>query len=125
MVMPNPKRITVEEYRAEQAKPRRRKYGNTPTVVDGIRFDSKREASRHSELKLMEKAGEISDLRRQIRYLLEVNGILICTFVADHVYRKRGETALTIEDSKGVRTRAFVIKSKLMLAVHGIVVQEV
>lgn len=106
--MPNAKRVTAEEYRAEQAKPRRRKYGNTPTVVDGIRFDSLREANRYSELKLMERAGEISDLRLQVRYQLCVNGVKVCTYVADFVYVRDGITV--VSDAKGVRTRDYILE---------------
>ena len=57
----------------------RNKYGNKKTVVDGITFDSRKEAKRYQELKLLEKAGEIKDLRRQVKYELipsqKINGI--------------------------------------------------
>lgn len=47
------------------------KYGNIKTVIDGIKFDSKRESERYLELKLLEKAGEISDLKLQPRFILQ------------------------------------------------------
>lgn len=47
-----------------------RKYRNKKVEVDGILFDSKKEANRYMELKLLEKAGEITDLKRQVRYEL-------------------------------------------------------
>lgn len=100
-----------------------RKYRNVPTVVDGIRFDSKREAARWSELKLLEKAGKIEDLQRQARYELRVNGALICHYNADFIYIENGQRI--VEDAKGVRTREYKLKKKLMKAVHGIDIVEV
>lgn len=107
-------------------KPKRpRKYRNKPCSVDGIRFDSKAEMRRYCNLKNLEMAGEISDLRLQVKYPLEVNGSLVCTYVADFVYRigKSGETV--VEDAKGgkaTETAVFRIKSKLMRAIHGITI---
>lgn len=104
------------------AAPKQSKYRNKPQVVDGVRFDSKRELARWRELQLMERAGKISDLRRQITYRLDVNGVHICRYIADFVYTRDGEE--TVEDSKGKRTREFIHKKRLMLACHGIVVEE-
>jgi hypothetical protein len=98
------------------------KYRNKPTTVDGIRFASMKEARRWDELKLLERAGEIADLKRQQPFALKVNGRLICTYVADAVFRdvKTGETV--IEDVKSPITRknpTYRIKAKLMAALHG------
>lgn len=100
-----------------------RKYRNIPTEVDGIRFDSKREAARWSQLKLMERAGYITDLERQVRYPLNVNGVQICNYICDFKYIRNG--APVVEDSKGVRTKDYIIKAKLMKAIHGLDVVEV
>jgi hypothetical protein len=98
-----------------------RKYRNVPTEVDGIRFSSKREAARYKELKLLEKAGEIFWLKLQPRYPLTVNGLHVCTYVADFEYRdKRLPLCPPVtEDAKGVRTRDFINKAKLFHAIYG------
>ena len=83
-----------------------RKYRNKKVEVDGILFDSKKEANRYMELKLLEKAGEQS-----------------CYYVADFVY-KEGEN-IVVEDTKGMRTKDYVIKRKLMLHKYGIRIKEV
>lgn len=100
---------------------RRSKFGNVKTVVDGVTFDSRREATRWGELKLLHRAGIIADLRRQVPYDLTVNGKLICKYIADFTYAIPGDPPeLVTEDSKGVVTPEFRLKSKLMEAVHGV-----
>lgn len=99
------------------------KYRNVPITVDGIFFPSKREARRWGELKLQERAKYITDLARQVKYRLEVNGQLVAIYIADFEYRRNG--VLVTEDSKGVRTKDYIIKAKLMCAIHGITVIEV
>lgn len=101
------------------------KYNAKPTVVDGIRFASKAEAKRYGELQLLVKAGTISGLELQPRYDLEVNGRLVCEYVADFRYRCHFDSKMVIEDVKGVKTPAYLLKKKLMLAVHGIEIVEV
>lgn len=103
--------------------PKRSKYGNRKTEVDGLIFDSAREAKRWSELRLLERAGRIADLKRQVRYALDVNGQPICHYVADFVYRADGQPV--VEDAKGFRTDVYKLKAKLMKAVHSITVVEV
>lgn len=95
------------------------KYRNKPTEVDGIKFASKREAVRYSQLKLLERAGEISELARQPRFPLTVEGRLICTYVADFFYKDARTQQGVIEDAKGVQTPAFKIKAKLFRAIYG------
>ena len=108
----------------------RSKYGNIATVVDGIRFASKREARRWQDLRLLEKAGEIRNLMRQVRYPLTVNGIRITTYIADYVYvplnriSKEWEFNDVVEDVKGVRTPVYKLKRALMFAIHGIKIVE-
>lgn len=99
------------------------KYRNKKTVVDGIKFDSQREATRYSVLKIMQAAGVISDLRLQVPYVINVNGLKICKYVADFVYIDRGREV--VEDVKGMKTPTYNLKKKLMKAVHGIEIQEV
>lgn len=70
--------------------PTRRKHGNVPTVIDGIRFDSKHEAQVWVDLKLREKAGEIRNLQRQVSFPLEVAGTRIQRWRADFVFWEQG-----------------------------------
>ena len=102
------------------------KYGNTKVKVDGVPFDSKREAARWRELRLLERAGEISDLRRQVRYELvpKLPGERPVDYIADFVYRDKNGNEV-VEDVKGVRTPVYVIKRKLMLWRHGVRIREV
>ncbi|QEL16774.1 DUF1064 domain-containing protein [Limnoglobus roseus] len=102
---------------------RKGKYNNTRTCVDGIWFDSKLEAARWQELLLLQKAGEITDLRRQVPYRLDVNGFLICRLIVDFTYLDSATGKLVTEDTKGVLTPECAIKLKLMRAIHGIDVQ--
>ncbi len=105
----------------------RPKYGNRKTVRDGITFDSKAEADRWSVLSVLAKTGHISDLERQIRYDLIVNGEKICSYVADFRYYDRRKGAPVVEDVKSgpTRTREYRLKKKLMRAIHGVDVTEV
>jgi hypothetical protein len=99
------------------------KYRAKPVVIDGLYFASTKEARRWAELKLMERAGYISDLKRQVRFAIDVNGVPICHYVADAVYQRKGEQV--VEDVKGVSTDTYKLKKKLMLAVHQIQIVEV
>jgi hypothetical protein len=102
------------------------KYGNKRMVVDGIRFDSKREAARWQELKLLERAGEIKGLERQVEYELipKQPGERAVKYIADFRYIDHdGKTV--VEDTKGVKTPVYILKRKLLLWVHGIRVVEV
>ena len=92
-------------------------------TYQGVVFASKAEMHRYQELRRMEQAGVIHNLERQVRYPLVVNGVKVCTYVADHRYEEGGETV--IEDCKGCVTQVYVIKRKLMAAVHGIEIREV
>ena len=101
------------------------KYGNVATVVDGRRFASKKEAARYQALRVLETAGAITALECQPSYRLEAHGWLICRYLADFRYVVAGTGQMVVEDVKGVRTPAFVLKKRLMLACHGIDVVEV
>lgn len=106
---------------------KRRKYGNVRTVVDGIAFDSKREARRWQELRLLEKAGEIGRLRRQVHFALTVRDQQIGRYIADFVFdeKNNGLWREVVEDVKGVRTELYRWKAKHMKAEHGIEIREV
>ena len=106
------------------------KYRNKPT--DG--YASKREAKRAAALRLMQEAGQIQGLREQVEFLLiprqtrpDGTAERSCSYWADFTYDEwaSGEWRRVVEDVKGMRTREYVIKRKLMLMVHGVAIREV
>jgi len=106
------------------------KYHNRKTEVDGITFDSKHEALRWVELKYMQRAGMISDLKRQVRFQLvppiRKDGKVVqraVDYVADFTYQQNGN--LVVEDAKGMKTDVYKIKKKLMLWLKNVEVKEV
>ena len=131
------------------------KLNNQKIVIDGIEFDSKKEGNRYCELKLLQRAGKISDLECQKRYELipaqyetvetgeyykvgakkgQPKTKQVCieqsvVYIADFVYQENGQTV--VEDVKGYRDPAsatyakFVLKRKMMLWIHGIKIQEI
>lgn len=101
------------------------KYGNIKTTTsDGITHDSIKEANRWCELKLLERAGFISDLRRQVKFeLLPKQGKLRAVhYIADFVYIKDGKQI--VEDVKGFRTQEYKLKKRMLLYFHGITIKE-
>lgn len=122
------------------------KYGNKKVTQDGIFFDSKKEARRYAELKMMLRAGLISDIELQKPFELipaqyepvpryGKNGKRLtdgkkcieksCVYKADFVYFDKEKNTLVVEDTKGMRTKDYIIKRKLMLYIHGIRIQEI
>ena len=124
----------------------RSKYGNKKVETpDGV-FDSRREYQRWCELKYLETYGKITGLKRQVKYILipsqyedyerisAKTGKKLkdgrrcieneCSYVADFVYYTP-EGELVVEDAKGVRTDAYIIKRKLMLEIYGVRIKEV
>lgn len=122
----------------------RSKYGAKKVTVDGITFDSKKEANRWCELRLMERAGVITGLERQLKFVLipsqfekverysktgkRLSDDFRCverevSYVADFVYYQDGK--LVVEDTKGFKTDAYIIKRKLMRYVNGIAIKEI
>lgn len=118
------------------------KYSNKKIERDGITFDSAKEYRRYCTLKVLQAAGEITDLKMQVKFVLIPTqrepdtvgvrggikkGKLIekeCAYYADFVYKdKNGE--IVVEDTKGMRTVEYVIKRKLMLYIHGIRIKEI
>ena len=111
------------------------KYRAVPTVIDGVRFASKKEARRFAELKLLEKAGEITGLLLQPRYDLYVVGngagnepagyqAQIGCYVADFTYFDRRSQRVVVEDTKGFKTRLYRWKKKHVEAQYGIEIKE-
>ena len=119
----------------------RSKYGNKKVGYNGENFDSLKEYRRFCELSLLEKAGEITDLKRQVKFELipaqyepstigarggVKRGKLLereVSYIADFVYTQYGKQV--VEDTKGFRTADYIIKRKLMLWVHGIRINEI
>ena len=118
----------------------RKKYGNAAVQVDGKLFDSRKEANRYIELLIMQRAGKISNLRTQVKYILipeqrelppegsKKPGNVIereCAYLADFVYEDMEDGGKTVvEDTKGFRTKEYIIKRKLMLERFGIRIRE-
>lgn len=116
--------MSAEEYNAliaKEAAPR--KYRNKIVEDDGFRFDSQAEHRRYCELKLMQAEGEISGLEVHPKIPLAINGVKLCTYIGD--FRYIGAAGVCVEDVKGVRTGLYRLKRKLVLALHGIEIQEV
>lgn len=120
------------------------KYHSRKVTVDGVTYDSMKEYRRFKELSLLERAGAIQNLKRQVKYVLipaqreftsEIDkkgnfkkGKLLereCAYIADFVYFDMSTCRMTVEDTKGYRTKDYIIKRKLMLWVHGIQIKEV
>jgi hypothetical protein len=110
-------------------KAKHSKYRNVKTVVDGITFDSRAEARRWRTLRMLERVGEIINLRRQVKFSLDVNGVHICDYVCDFIYGhcRQSRPITVIEDVKSIATMtpAYRLKKKLMKAIYGIEIVEV
>lgn len=115
----------------------RTKYGAKKVVRDGMTFDSQIEYKRYCELLLLQRAGAIHDLKRQVEFELipaqfeQSNGKKrgkclerAVKYVADFVYRDVDTNKTIVEDTKGFKTPEYKIKRKLMLYVHGIRIKE-
>ena len=112
------------------------KYRNIKTVVDGITFDSKKEAARYGQLKLMEKAGEIAELELQPKFQMVVNGVKLGSYIGDFQYNEyltpkakrpkdEHDRVSVVEDVKGVKTPVYNLKKKLVKALYGIEIREI
>lgn len=116
---------------AQLTPARGNKYRAIRTAVDGHSFASKAEARRYGELRLLERAKKICQLRLQRNFPLIVNQHLVCTYRADFDYLEHQprnavlQWVPIVEDCKGVRTKEYIIKCKLMKAVYGIEIREV
>ena len=108
----------------------RSKYANEKAVAGGLQFDSRKEARRYQELRLLERAGEIQNLQRQVKFELlpsqRFDGKVIerpVNYIADFTYTENGK--LVVEDTKGFRTKEYILKRKMMLYLCGIRIREV
>ena len=119
------------------------KFHNKKVTIDGVEFQSKREGARWLELKMLQRAGRISNLERQKKFVLipaqyepeitgprggKKKGRLLereVAYIADFVYCDAETGDLIVEDTKGVRTPEYIIKRKLMLWLKGIKIIEV
>lgn len=101
------------------------KYGNSKIVVDGVKFDSLKEARRHGVLVQLEAMGVIKDLELQPRYDCEVFGVFICFWKGDFRYKDVATDAVVVEDAKGFKTAIYRLKKRLVEALHGIKIMEV
>ena len=108
------------------------KYGNRKITVDGITFDSQKEAVRYQELLLLQRAGQIFNLQRQVPFVLipkqERNGKVVeraVVYKADFVYTENGEDIVEDVKSEATKTKEYIIKRKLLLWQFGIRIREV
>jgi len=119
------------------------KYHSRKITLDGQTFDSKKEYARWCDLKLLERVGKIRDLQRQVKFVLipaQFESVWDdrrkqfgkskciereCAYMADFVYTDMKTGLTTVEDTKGFKTKDYIIKRKLMLWVHGIRIHEV
>lgn len=107
----------------KQQKPTRNKYGAIKTCVDGIYYDSCKEASYYKELKLRIAAKEISSLEIHPRYEIRVNGTQVCYVELDFVFNDKIEKRTRYIDVKGRDTQLSRLKRKLIQAQYGINVE--
>lgn len=109
---------SLDKYRSYKNKTN--KYSNEKIIVDGIEFDSKLEARRWQQLNLLQKAGNIKDLRRQIKFELQPSYIKndkviqSINYVADFVYYDLNKRQFIIEDTKGYKTEIYKLKKKIL-----------
>ena len=119
---PKPKPAAMVQ--APEVAPKPLKMRNIPTEMDGIRFDSRKEAARYLILREQERRGEIKNLLVHGRIPLEVNGIFICHFEVDFMFERDGK--LRAEDVKGRKCgsawTAYLTKANLFHALHGTMV---
>ena len=122
-------RPAIQKQIVGQSRP---KYGNSKVVVDGQKYDSKKEFKRAGELAAQERLGLISHLERQKKFVLQPSfkfaghTIREISYVADFVYVENGTQV--VEDVKSPITRknpVYLIKKKMMMYVHGIEIKEV
>lgn len=103
---------------------RKNKFGAKKNELDGIKFDSRKEARRYRELTLLAATGELTGLKLQVPFEIIVNGQKVCTYRADFTYTdKSGQ--FVVEDAKGYKTPEYRLKKKLVNACHGIEIKEV
>lgn len=117
--------LSRAEGKALLAKPKKQaKYRNVPVVIDGIRFLSTKEGAYYAELKLREKLGEVHAVEMQKPFaLIGPDGLLITTYKADFCFWDNTQDRFRVIDVKGVETKEFRIKKRLMKSLKGIGVE--
>lgn len=118
-----------EDLHAAGGKPSGRKWCAVKTTLDGIEFDSKAEATRWSELRLLERGGLISGLEHHVSFPLKVGDSVVCSYEADFVYWETGPGGLPrkiVEDVKSPvsKTPVYELKKKLLRAIYGLEIRE-
>jgi hypothetical protein len=102
------------------------KFKNVPVVHEGERFDSRRELKYFLDFQLRQKAGEISFLKRQPKFPLEINGVKIGTYIADFEFVDKGRRrVIDVKSPVTAKLPLFKLKQKLVRAIHGIDVEVV
>ena len=109
------------------------KFNSHRVTISGQTFDSRKEYTRYCELLLLARGGYISDLKLQVKYVLipaqkDEGGKILereCSYIADFVYFDKKTQRTVVEDAKGVKTKDYIIKRKLMLERYGIRIREV
>lgn len=96
------------------------KYGNKITIVDNIRFMSRKEASRYLDLKRLLQAKQITNLEMQPAYQIVLNGKRICKVILDFRYFDKRENKIILEDVKGVDNQLSRLKRKLVEAAYNV-----
>lgn len=122
---------------------RKAKYHNKKVEYDGQTFDSQKEMHRYAVLRLLEKDGHIKDLKRQVKFVLipaqrepdttgpkggKIKGKLIereVAYIADFTYTDTHNGKFVVEDTKGMRTKEYIIKRKMMLFLKNIKIKEI
>jgi hypothetical protein len=104
---------------------RKHKYAAERTEIDGIWFDSAKEAKRYVQLRYLKLSGAITDLLLQVEFELNHGGTHSLKYIADFVYKDVKTGEVIVEDVKGYRTVEYKKKRRLMLEVHGITIKEV
>jgi hypothetical protein len=101
------------------------KYKNQKQIVDGIEFDSKREAVEWFAHRVLERAGQIRDLRRQVEYRCLVNGVYILSYFSDFEYDDLTgrRHVVDIKSDSTEQNPVFIIKRKLVWACHKIKIE--
>lgn len=109
------------------------KFNNKKVTIPGRTFDSRKEYNRYCELLLLERGGYISDLKLQVKYVVipaqkDESGKVLereCSYIADFVYFDQKAQRTVVEDTKGFKTKDYIIKRKLMIERYGIRIREV
>lgn len=126
---PNSRRgLRAVQVSVPESKMKKHKYGAVKTTIDGITFDSKREARRYLQLKQMAHANLISKLEvnaalsLKIEYVFERDGTKFASYQPDFRYLENGN--LIVEDAKGKKTKSYITKRRLMKELYGITIRE-